>query len=457
MKHCFYIFATLLTLACICGATAPITAQTTNGFGYQAAVYDKSGKIVAAKTVSAHISIAQASDDGAVVYSETHTTNTNDKGFINIIIGQGDEASGSMSSIKWGKDNYFLRCDITPNGDKKHTFSTVQQIVSAPRPQVAEGSQENLLHIIDSLEQALDESCECDAAGVDATRTVKIDNGALPGIFSVSKSQKVHFSMGNLQYQASKGKWRFAKTQIDIIGEGNNNISSSNRGWIDLFTWGTSGYHDNSDPQNTQYQPYSVSTEWNEKNRYNGFGYGPSSNKGSGNLTEDNAKYDWGIFNAIDNGGGKEGLWRTLTHEEWEYLLNTRSTEFIYEGTTYDIRYCMANVAGRSGIILFPDNYSMPAGIPIPKSYNVGGDFSVFALSDVMWNILESAGAVFLPAAGYRVGKTFYGSANDGYYWSASHEGSDYAYRVVFGVGFAGASSTGGRFDAFAVRLVQGL
>ena len=67
--------------------------------------------------------------------------------------------------------------------------------------------------------------------------------GALSGVFSVSDSTMIHFSKGNLQYQASTETWRFATNQYDIVGLANNQISNTNEGWIDLFGWGTSGYN----------------------------------------------------------------------------------------------------------------------------------------------------------------------------------------------------------------------
>lgn len=52
--------------------------------------------------------------------------------------------------------------------------------------------------------------------------------------FSVSKTKQVKFSPGNLQYQASTKKWRFAPKQTDYIGEANNNIE-----WEYIFRYRT--------------------------------------------------------------------------------------------------------------------------------------------------------------------------------------------------------------------------
>ena len=57
--------------------------------------------------------------------------------------------------------------------------------------------------------------------------------------FSVSATEQVTFSKGNLQYHPAKKQWRFAEHQTDYIGDANRNISSTYDGWIDLFGWGT--------------------------------------------------------------------------------------------------------------------------------------------------------------------------------------------------------------------------
>ena len=92
------------------------------------------------------------------------------------------------------------------------------------------------------------------AYGLDKEFTTNRTEGALSGDFSVSETEKVRFSKGNLQYQASTNTWRFAENQWDYIGEGNTNASASYEGWIDLFSWGTSGY----DHGATCYQPWFI-------------------------------------------------------------------------------------------------------------------------------------------------------------------------------------------------------
>ena len=116
----------------------------------------------------------------------------------------------------------------------------------------------------------------------------------LNGIFSVGKYSKVYFSQGNLQYRATTDTWRFAENQWDYIGEGNKNISYKYDGWIDLFGYGTSGY-------DYKYKPYTLKI---------------SDNDG---LDEDitGTNYDWGVYNAISNGGKEAGISRVLSKREW--------------------------------------------------------------------------------------------------------------------------------------------
>ena len=67
------------------------------------------------------------------------------------------------------------------------------------------------------------------------------DLNFINGLFSVAPGQYVEFSRGNLQYSPSQNTWRFALTQIDMIGELNYNYFTGTIptiDWIDLFSWG---------------------------------------------------------------------------------------------------------------------------------------------------------------------------------------------------------------------------
>ena len=214
-----------------------------------------------------------------------------------------------------------------------------------------------------------------------------LPEGALPGLFSVSATQQVRFSQGNLQYQASTDTWRFAEHQYDYVGWDNINISSTYSGWIDLFGWGTSGWNSGA----VCYQPWSNSTSYSD--------YYPGGSP-SASLTGAYAEADWGWHNAISNGGNAVHTWRTLSGSEWDYLLRIR--------TNANEKWATGTIDGTRGVILLPDSWTLPEGC----TFNPGGIRrddrpeienwinNIYSLSQ--WAAMEAAGAVFLPAAGHR-------------------------------------------------------
>ncbi|MBQ3676765.1 MAG: BACON domain-containing protein [Bacteroidales bacterium] len=230
--------------------------------------------------------------------------------------------------------------------------------------------------------------------------TVAVE-GAINAFFSVSPSRKVYFSQGNLQYQASTNTWRFAENQYDIIGEENTNISSTYEGWIDLFCWATSGWNNG---KTRAYQPYSTSTKISDYDFY-------GANKDNG-LFGDYANCDWGVYNAISNGGKQAGLWRTLTSNEWEYLILWRTDAKRMMG--------QAVVNGVTGLVLLPDDWTLPSGISfVCKDDNIYSSYYVNKYTIEDWSKMETNGAVFLPAAGFRNGTDMDGIGLKGIYWSS--------------------------------------
>ena len=314
-------------------------------------------------------------------------------------------------------------------------------------------------------------------------------NGRMPYAYSVASNRQVNFSSGNLQYRASTNTWRFAEYQFEYVGgtygyrygnvyangehpdatlngtaSNNNSISSSYDGWIDLFGWATSGYHNNSDSHNTYYRPYDSYYQANPHldpiYSDNESGYGPSYNmSGFMALTGANANYDWGVNNNISNDGAfGSGEWRTMTCNgtdgEWDYLFKTRNAVTTYpDNTTAVVRFIVAQINARrgdrcniiNGIILFPDAYTWPVEVTnYPSTMNFDGTPVQYAnghqWTEAEWSLLEKNGAVLLPAAGYRninaggsvtVNYPLY----EGLYHSVTRASGSYtdAYNVFFG------------------------
>lgn len=267
------------------------------------------------------------------------------------------------------------------------------------------------------------------------------ENGASIKTFTVAEGRTVHFSKGNLWYNAAANLWRFAPEQYEYIGDANSNISETYNEYIDLFGWGTSGWNSGA----TAYQPWATSQTASDY--YPG---GSSTN----NLTGEYANADWGVYNSIVEGGDQSGMWRTMTSDEWEYLLFTRnaSTVGVYENA----RYAKATVNDVGGLIILPDSFTMPSGVTaLDKVNEVETVFTANVYTTTDWAKLESAGAIFLPAAGARTGTSVGSVGTSGGYWSSTYDGDYDAWHMSFDyIDILYVVGTF-RYYGFSVRLVK--
>lgn len=275
------------------------------------------------------------------------------------------------------------------------------------------------------------------------TLTIDIDGvpvGAIKGLFTINeKGDQVYFSQGNLQYQASTNTWRFAEKQWMHIGIDNENVSESYSGWIDLFAWGTSNYNHGA----VCYKPFCLSYLNNDYYAYGNWQY---------NLFDQTGQADWG-YNAISNGGNIENSgWRTPTVQEWEYMINSRST-------SSGIRWAQGNVGDNWGIIVLPDNWNSS----LYELNNPNGVSENNIITDEDWTeTFESNGAIFLASAGQRYwthATNWYSTIDTVglYYWtsSATSPGAYCAHFTPYLNCIYGNYDGGGRSNGFSVRLVK--
>lgn len=229
----------------------------------------------------------------------------------------------------------------------------------------------------------------------------------LHGRFTVNGSGKqVYFSKGNLQatYYDSAYTWGFAENQYTIVGIGNEAIANPTNGTkLDLFGWSTASTY------------YGISTSTSSKDSYEG------------------DFVDWGI--AVDS-----NIWRTLSSEEWKYLLNTRK---VNGGTEYGKTCVWATIkvdedVNVGGLIIFCDYYN--------------------GSTDNLDSIPE--GCVFLPAAGRReINSSIDPATATKYvegclcYWSATPASGSQAHNFVYEPYGCGIGTSTRNFG-YAVRLV---
>ena len=253
------------------------------------------------------------------------------------------------------------------------------------------------------------------------------ENGASEALFSVSTTKRVRFSRGNLQYQVSTGKWNFASHQYDYTGSYSTTM-------VDLFGWGTSGWSNYAQC----YEPTSTSN-WNPD-------YWPGGGAGN-DLVGFCDSSDWGVYNAISNGGDQAGLWRTLTMKEWQFLMGvTADTNRINKWGTATV------VGTHHGLVLLPDVWECPEGL----SFNPGAHgWNNNVYSGEQWSKMESAGAIFLPAGGCRYGNGVDNEGEAGYYWSSTHFDAERSYCMKLSADDMDADNRAFRSSGCSVRLVM--
>ena len=250
--------------------------------------------------------------------------------------------------------------------------------------------------------------------------------GALSGKFTINaQGNRVQFSQGNLQYQASTATWRFAENQYDYVGDSghgnvtagvmpsdNSKISDTYTGWIDLFGYATGN---NPTLHTTNHYDYE-------------------------------SGIDWG-YNAISNGGNMPEMWRCLTLNEWVYIVYNR------KGASDKIT--KATVAEVKGIILLPDDWTtVPSGITLTIT---SSDWTTNTYNVTQWKKLEDAGAVFLPAAGQRVGTMVSETNQTANYWAMGYDQYNHWASCMYSAKNLVLNSSDNRSPqfGFSVRLVQ--
>lgn len=264
--------------------------------------------------------------------------------------------------------------------------------------------------------------------GADLGISTKV-NCAPPGttgyLFQVS-GKKVYVAKANLMWEGTtvNGKWKLMEhawstiEQMDDVIAENYGVNATTPIRVGLFGVGTSGW---SESGFTGYSPYCTNDD--------------SYTYVNHSLTDTYANCDWGVYNTT---GGRniylydgytplDGSWRTPsdktyqtdTNKDWPNLLG-RANKGAF-GTVNSVK----------GIILLPDNWTIPDGITTVITHPLVANPSEGRWTDntftaEQWALMEAAGAVFLPRACLREGTTI--TSNNGGYWSVNYNGGHHYY-----------------------------
>lgn len=247
-------------------------------------------------------------------------------------------------------------------------------------------------------------------------------------VFSIntSRSKRVIFAPGNLQAtttdHGANWTWGFAEHQYDFLGSGGANTKINGKGslsvetgTVDLFGWSCSisayGIHNS-----TRYSP-------------------AADNDYFGDFI------DWGTISTFNGTTYANNYWRTLSSREnsdsyelW-YMLRNRPNTAV--NSVANARYALATInkdgTPVKGMIIFPDYYMGPTTSSTDITWgNLINNFNTYDWNDTKctvkgWEILQSAGCVFLPAAGYREGSTY---KTDEHHYASSAPGTEFMGNV---------------------------
>ena len=231
-------------------------------------------------------------------------------------------------------------------------------------------------------------TAEIPRAQVAFTPAISLDDATTvtPTSFSVSETDKIYFSAGNLNHGTSVNEWSFI-VDLDSYELNNGHIK--------------------------------------------------------------NKKYDEGggfcfPFSFISNGriNGFDQTWRVLTRDEWTYLLYTRKTG-VTIADVEDANAIFCKINNRKGLLVIPDNFVMPVTTVEWEAESINQyrrknstslSVTYTPLTTADWKTLEAAGCIFLPQCGWTGNSN---TSGDGYYWSSDENKSDTtrAYGIHFNSG----------------------
>lgn len=127
MKKLFYIIIVFSWTNSLFGQQDPPSRMN-----YQAALRQSDGAPIENQTVTLQFHILDNSPSGSSLYTEKHTTTTNEFGLVNLIIGSGQIISGNMNSINWNNGQKWMKVELDDKGGNNFIPLSATELVSVP-------------------------------------------------------------------------------------------------------------------------------------------------------------------------------------------------------------------------------------------------------------------------------------------------------------------------------------
>ncbi len=129
-----FIFLFLLVIS------LQVRGQAPQAINYQGILRNKSGQAIPNKQVKIRVSVSSNSvvDNTSSVYTEEISAKTNEFGIYNVAIGKGRATKGTLNSISWGTNKYWVLIELDENLNNKFEFAGSMELASVPYALYAE-------------------------------------------------------------------------------------------------------------------------------------------------------------------------------------------------------------------------------------------------------------------------------------------------------------------------------
>ena len=201
--------------------------------------------LVIDKVVGMKVSILQGSENGTVVYSESHSSKSNSNGLVSVAIGTGNVLSGVFTKIDWSNDIYFIRNETDPLGGTAYALSSISQLLSVPYALVSNNGISRISEFGDSLVLTNGKSIVIPGLSA-ANPKSNPTSGYGPNITDVDGNSYKTVYIGQQQWMAENLK-------VSKYNDGSTipNVTGINE-WLNL-TSGAWSYYNNDAVNNVKY------------------------------------------------------------------------------------------------------------------------------------------------------------------------------------------------------------